>query len=76
MTHTYQMRLAEIRRKATENSTWPEPANVETLFDDAPDGGLIPASRRSKPLVPEQKATPVEDSAPSPIIPLDPYKDQ
>jgi type IV secretion system protein VirB10 len=40
VTYTYQMRLAEIHRKAAESGTRPEPANIETLFEDAPDGGL------------------------------------
>ena len=65
VTYTYQMRLAEIRRKAAESGTRPEPANIETLFEDAPDGGLIPARQTPGPLRPEQKAAPVEKAGPT-----------
>jgi type IV secretion system protein VirB10 len=75
VTYTYQMRLAEIRHKADESGTRPEPANIETLFDDAPDGGLIPARQTPGPLKPQQKAAPVEESDPGPVEPIDPYAD-
>jgi type IV secretion system protein VirB10 len=70
------MRLAEIRRKADESGTRPEPASIETLFDDAPDGGLIPARQTPGPLGPEQKTAPVEKSEPGPVAPLDPFAEE
>jgi type IV secretion system protein VirB10 len=76
VTYTYQMRLAEIRHKAAGSGTRPEPANIETLFEDAPDGGLIPARQTPGPLKPQQKAAPVEEARPDPVQPLDPYADE
>jgi type IV secretion system protein VirB10 len=76
VTYTYQMRLAEIRRKADESGTRPEPANIETLFEDAPDGGLIPARQTPGSLGPEEKAAPVQESKPSLVAPVDPYADE
>ncbi len=76
VTYTYQMRLAEIRRKAAESGPRPEPANIETLFEDAPDGGLIPARQTPGPLRPEQRTTPVEKAKPTSTEPFDPYADE
>jgi type IV secretion system protein VirB10 len=76
VTYTYQMRLAEIRRKADESGTRPEPANIETLFEGAPDGGLIPARQTPGPLQPEQTAAPVEEARPDLAQPLDPFADE
>jgi type IV secretion system protein VirB10 len=76
VTYTYQMRLAEIRRKAAESGTRPGPANIETLFEGAPDGGLIPARQTPGPLGPEDKAAPVQESKPSLVAPVDPYADE
>ena len=75
VTYTYQMRLAEIRRKADESGTRPEPANIETLFEGAPDGGLIPARQTPGPLKLEQKTTPVEEARPAPTELFNPYTD-
>jgi type IV secretory pathway VirB10-like protein len=43
VTYTYQMRLADMRRKAAEAEARPEPVNVPDLFSGAPLDGLIPA---------------------------------
>lgn len=73
VTYTYQMRLAEMRRKAAESATRPEPASLNGLFDNAPDSGFIPAKRApvaivSPPVVRADK--PKSDEAP------DPYADE
>ena len=74
VTYTYQMRLAEIRRRAAESETRPEPANLNHLFEDAPDGGLIPA--RQFPVQPVPKAAPPAEK-PSPIPEaVDPYAEE
>ncbi len=71
VTYTYQMRLAEIRRKAAEAETRPEPANLNHLFDDVPDGGLIPA--RQFPVAPMSKPRgPTQQPPPLPQ-PTEPY---
>lgn len=71
VTYTYQMRLAEIRRKAAESGTRPEPASLNGLFDNAPDSGLIPAMRIPAAIVPG--VIPVDK--PTPVETPDPYGD-
>ena len=52
VTYTYQMRLAEMRRRAAEAEARPEPANSSDLFREAPSSGLIEANRRDAPQPP------------------------
>jgi type IV secretory pathway VirB10-like protein len=59
VTYTYQMRLADQRRKAAEAEARPEPANVRQMFRDAPDGGLIPAAQA--PEEPKAEPAPAPD---------------
>jgi type IV secretion system protein VirB10 len=66
VTYTYQMRLAEMRRRAAEAVPRPEPANVSDLFKDAPASGLIDASRReepAKPNLPAERPAPITEKA-------------
>jgi type IV secretory pathway VirB10-like protein len=43
--YTYQMRLADMRRRAADAEPRPEPANISELFSGAPHSGLIEANR-------------------------------
>ena len=47
--YTYQMRLADMRRRAAEAEPKPEPANISELFSGAPSSGLIEAVRPERP---------------------------
>jgi type IV secretory pathway VirB10-like protein len=68
--YTYQMRLAEMRRRAVEAEPKPEPANISELFSGAPSSGLIEAvrpERRAAAAPAPQPPAPVE---PRPLAPL------
>jgi type IV secretory pathway VirB10-like protein len=61
VTYTYQMRLADQRRRAAEAEPSPEPASVHEVFRDAPDGGLIPAETLPEPKKEEAPVLPAPD---------------
>jgi type IV secretion system protein TrbI len=46
ITYTYQMRLADMRDQAAASDGKPSAASPSEVFQDAPDGGLIPANRQ------------------------------
>lgn len=50
VTYTYQMRLADMRRKAAEAEARPEAVNIPDLFSGAPIDGLIPAKPGTPPV--------------------------
>lgn len=61
--YTYQMRLADMRRRAAEAEPRPEPANISELFSGAPHSGLIEANRpqaEARPAPAPQPAAPAE----------------
>jgi len=73
VTYTYQLRIAEMRRKSAEAETRPEPANISGLFEDAPDGGLIKAKQPPK-FATAPQPVPLEEK---PSVPLgDPYSEE
>jgi hypothetical protein len=49
VTYTYQMRLADQRRRAADQESKPQPADLRAVFRNAPNGGLIPASVKEEP---------------------------
>ena len=67
VTYTYQMRLADMRRKAAEAETRPEPVNVPDLFSGAPIDGLIPAKPGSPPpaALPTERPSKVSEQFPA-----------
>jgi type IV secretion system protein VirB10 len=69
ISYTYQMRLAELRRRHAEQQGQVEPIGAEpAILKDAPGTGLIPrreAAPRQATLPPEQP-TPVASPAPDP----------
>jgi type IV secretion system protein TrbI len=70
ISYTYQMRLAELRRRNAEQQGQAEPIGAEpAILKDAPDTGLIP--RRE--VAPPQPTPPVEPLAPAPPPTPDPH---
>jgi type IV secretion system protein TrbI len=70
ISYTYQMRLAELRRRNVERQGQAEPIGAEpAILKDAPGTGLIP---RREP-APRQPVPPVEPLAPTPPLAPDPY---
>jgi type IV secretion system protein VirB10 len=63
VTYTYQMRLADTRRKAAEAQTRAEPAGLGDLFPDAPRDGLIPAAQPVLPPTAIRPAPPADPPA-------------
>lgn len=57
ITYTYQMRLIEMRDQATASEGKPSGASPSEVFQDAPDGGLIPANRQIEPPAPPPAVT-------------------
>jgi type IV secretory pathway VirB10-like protein len=76
VSYTYQMRLADQRRRNTERLGTPEPAGIPAILKDAPEAGLIP---QRLTLPPEPALTPaappaVLEQKPVPAAPVvDPY---
>jgi type IV secretory pathway VirB10-like protein len=76
--YTYQMRLAEMRRRAADREPKPEPANISELFSGAPSTGLIEAvrpERRAAAAPAPQPPAPVEPRPPAPL-PQQPQRDE
>jgi type IV secretion system protein VirB10 len=76
--YTYQMRLAEMRRRAAEAEPKPEPVGISELFSGAPSSGLIEAVRpeRPTPAAPApQPPAPVEPRSTAPL-PQQPERDE
>jgi type IV secretory pathway VirB10-like protein len=73
--YTYQMRLAEMRRRAADREPKPEPANISDLFSGAPSSGLIEAVRPERPApVAPQPPAPIEQQPPA-TLPQQPQRD-
>jgi type IV secretion system protein VirB10 len=70
ISYTYQMRLAELRRRHAEQQGQAEPIGAEPgILKDAPDTGLIPRREAA----PRQPAPPIEPLAPAPPPAPDPH---
>jgi type IV secretory pathway VirB10-like protein len=68
--YTYQMRLAEMRRRAADREPKPEPANISELFSGAPSSGLIEAVRPERPAPAAPAPQPPAPVEPRPLAPL------
>ena len=67
--YTYQMRLADMRRRAAEAEPKPEPANISELFSGAPSSGLIEAVRPERPAPAAPAPQPPAPVEPRPLAP-------
>src|SRR3990172_12393397 len=73
VSYTYQLRLAEQRRRSAAQIP-PEPVETPAILKDAPDGFIAPR-RADRPQTPPTP-TLVEKSAPAPVPQPDPYAEE
>jgi type IV secretory pathway VirB10-like protein len=74
--YTYQVRLAEIRRRAGESAAQPEPVGIPAILKDAPDAGFIPPRERPSLALPAPLPIPTEKLVPPPEAEPDPYAEE